>query len=798
MANPHSFIIRSLASLMGLSTLLAAVSVHAQVVINEVLGSTAGSDNEFIELFNSGPDPVDIGGWTVELWDSDAGGQFGTPDGVSPYVVPSGAVIDAGGFFLFANGLAQAAFGVTADVTLPSNAIENSSYTIVLTDELGSPVSTAFVTDGGSGDAANIAGTLITPDVSIGPDGPFLPAGFTRVPDGGGTLALLEFFPQPSESATPTASGNTPPGGGVAATIMKIQGAGHTSPLVGETVRTGGVVTAVDSIGYYVQDPAGDDDIATSDALFVFTFGEKPAVGDLITVTGRVSEFTPGGTATRNLSTTQLSRADFSVLGSQPLPAPVVLGIAGRVPPAENIDDDAFTAFEPETDGIDFFESLESMLVSVSGAVAVSPTNRFNEIFTVGDNAATASGISERGTLNISPDDFNPEKIQIDEDSGILPGFSFPDVAVGANLGEVVGVISYDFGNFQINPTAAFAATPSPLVSERTTLRGKEETITIATYNVLNLDVNPFDGDDDIGNGRFDAIANQIVYALREPDIVALQEIQDNDGRVDSTETSADVTLQTLVDAIIASGGPRYRFIDSEGLVPNSVGGQPGGNIRVAFLYNPRRVELDGKPRLLTDPIDQATNPNNPFFDSRIPLVATFEADDGEVTVINNHFSSKGGSAPIFGVEQPFDARQEDPSVNGSLDERQRQAEAVSAFVASLLRDDDDDSDSDSDEDEGTAVIVLGDLNEFEFVSPVKDILGRELVNLTELLPENERYSFLFQGNSQALDHVLVSPSLTRGARIDAVHVNTEFAETPSRASDHDPVVVRIRLDDDD
>ena len=167
-----------------------------------------------------------------------------------------------------------------------------------------------------------------------------------------------------------------------------------------------------------------------------------------------------------------------------------------------------------------------------------------------------------------------------------------------------------------------------------------------------------------------------------------------------------------------------------------------------------------------------------------MPLVATFNFNGQDVTVVNNHFSSKGGSSPILGVEQPFEARQEDPSVNGSLDERQAQAQAVKNYVDDILANYPD-----------ANIVTLGDLNEFEFVSPVEDILGSSLNNLVETLPEDERYSFIFQGNSQTLDHILVSDSLQDGADFDIVHVNSEFAETPSRASDHDPILAQFTLD---
>ena len=188
---------------IAIALIAAAGSIaSADVVINEVLGSTSGADNEFIELYNTGGSAVSLAGWTIELWDSDAGSQFGGADGGTPYAL--GGSIAAGGHWTIANAGAQALYGFTADIN-QEIAIENSSYTMVLRDDLANIINTIFVTDGGAGDAANIAGTLITPDLTFGPDGSFLPAGFYRVGDGSDTLGLLEFG-QPSASATPGAA----------------------------------------------------------------------------------------------------------------------------------------------------------------------------------------------------------------------------------------------------------------------------------------------------------------------------------------------------------------------------------------------------------------------------------------------------------------------------------------------------------------------------------------------------------------------------------------------------------------
>lgn len=583
--------------------------------------------------------------------------------------------------------------------------------------------------------------------------------------------------------------------------IYAIQGEGHASPLVGESVATSGIVTAVDTNGFYLQDPAGDGNDATSDGIFVFT-GSAPgvAVGDEVEVSGTVSEFTPGGAATRNLSTTQISgEVDVEVVSSgNQLPAAVILGANGRTPPTQLISDDQFTnaagsPFEPETEGLDFYESLEGMRVTVEDAIAVSPTNRFGEIVTLANRGENATGLSDRGTINISPDDFNPERIQIQYDRGILPDFDLPQVDVGAQLGDVTGVVGYSFGNFEVNFTAAFVPTASTLEPEISELSGTDDQLTIATYNVLNLDPNvedvalvddndPGEIDDDLGDGRFDAIAAHIATNLNTPDILALQEVQDNNGAEITDVIAADETLQLLIDKIAELSGIDYAFIDNPFIGNETSGGQPGGNIRNAFLYNPERVSLvEGSVSTLIDPTDQQTNPDNPFYETRPPLVATFEFEGEAITLVNNHFSSKGGSAPLFGQVQPSVDLQNDPTVNGGVDQRLAQAQVVKAFVDDRLAD-----------DRNAKVVVLGDLNEFEFISPL-ETLEQSLVNLTETLPANERYSFIFEGNSQSLDHILVSGALAANAELDAVRVNTEFAD---QASDHDPLLVSLSLDD--
>ncbi len=424
--------------------------------------------------------------------------------------------------------------------------------------------------------------------------------------------------------------------------IPTIQGAGHSSTFVGQAVRTNGIVTAVDSNGYYLQDAVGDGDVATSDAIFVFT-STRPAVavGDAVTVSGTVNEFFPGGVATGNLSTTQITATNATntlvTSSGNALPDAVVLGAGGRTPPTEIIDDDAFASFDPATDGIDFYESLEGMRVTVPEAKVVAPTNGFGELWVVADNGAGATSLSSRSTLNIEGGvpgsgtnntiggDFNPERIQIDDDTGILAGFNTPDADVGDTIAAVTGVVSYNFGNFEILPTATYTVQDGGLARETTSLAATGGNLLVATYNVLNLDPNDADGDADVANGQFARIATDIVANLGTPDIIALQEVQDSDGSANTTVTDASATLQVLADAIVAAGGPRYSVIDNPFIGDDTNGGQPGANIRTAYLYNEARVDLvAGSLRTITDPTAQQSDPTSAFFASRLPLVADF------------------------------------------------------------------------------------------------------------------------------------------------------------------------------
>ena len=199
---------------------------------------------------------------------------------------------------------------------------------------------------------------------------------------------------------------------GTQARIHDIQGRAHVSPMKGQTVtNVPGIVTSVRSNGFTMQDPNPDSDPATSEAILVFGASAAAQVhlGDSVQVQGIVAEFRPGNDAT-NLSSTEIDSPVVTVFSSgNPLPPPVILGTAGRAIPSG-----AFTTtpgdlessnhtFDPVSNALDFFESLEDMRVQFSDAVAVGPTNSFGETPLMADSASGAALRSVRGGVMGEP-----------------------------------------------------------------------------------------------------------------------------------------------------------------------------------------------------------------------------------------------------------------------------------------------------------------------------------------------------------------------------------------------------------
>ncbi|WP_409299401.1 endonuclease [Peribacillus sp. SCS-26] len=556
--------------------------------------------------------------------------------------------------------------------------------------------------------------------------------------------------------------------------IHDIQGAGHYSLYDFFNVpNVAGIVTKiVDANNFYMQDPKPDADDKTSEGILVYKKAHGLQTGDAVSVSGVVKEFVLEGYAEKqqtDLPVTEINASVITKTGSgQALPKAVKLGV-DRTLPTEVIDNDGLKEFDPVEDGIDFYESLEGMLVEVDDAKIVAP-QRYGELVVIPGNMETnTSG----GGLRITEMDYNPERITID-----INDEKFVAKMGDRFKGSIGGVVSYGFSAYKVLSDKAELPQFVEGGNERetTSISADNKKLTVASYNVENFSAQDADA-------KVTKLAQAIVSNLNQPDIIGLTEMQDNDGETNSGNTDAGESFATLINKIKELGGAAYSYTD---IAPenNKDGGAPGGNIRVGFLYKADRVTLaPGTKGTATEAVGFENHkltlnpgridPTNPAFQSsRKPLAAQFSFKGRSVIVVANHFNSKGGDTPLFGKVQP--------PVLGSEVQRMKIAGIVNGFVKDVKSKDPD-----------ANLILLGDFNDFEFSNPLKTLKGNELTNMIEKVPAEDRYSYSYQGNAQVLDHILVSNNIAPATKVDIVHINSGFMEEHGRASDHDPVIIQ-------
>jgi predicted extracellular nuclease len=770
----------------------AFAAPSATAVIAEVYGGGGNSGatlvRDFIELGNAGSGAYDLSGLSVQY-------LSGSPSASSQWqVTPLSGSIAPGKRYLVAEA---AGSGGTAALPTPdatgSIAMSASSGTVALvsgTTALTCKTAADCAAEGrivdlvgygsavvreGSGPAAGASNTASVARA----------ASLADTDDNAADLAAGGPSPVNSAGQTPDSGDGGGDGGGStepgAVRVRDIQGTTRLSPLNGQTVtRVPGVVTGVrtsGSKGYWIQDPQADADPRTSEAVFVHTGSADPAVavGDSVLVSGKVTEYYPSSTSQ---SVTEITGPTQTVLSSgNALPGTAVLNAAtvpdAYVPTAGGGSIDALP-LEPATYALDFYESLEGMRVEVSDARVVGATTQYDELWVTvkPDENPSARG----GTRYSSYDQPGTGRMKV---MSLDTAAAFPVANVGDELtGTTSGPLDYStYGGYNLQATRLGTLADGGLEPEVTRAQKNKE-LSVATYNVENLDA--LDDQE-----KFDRLAEGVAVSLGSPDIVALEEIQDDNGAVNDGTVTAEQTLTRFTDAIVAAGGPRYswRYVAPEN---NQDGGEPGGNIRLAFLFDPERVDFADRPggdattatsvvktkkgaRLSHSP--GRINPASAAWeDSRKPLVGEFVFRGERVFVIANHFGSKGGDQPLHG-------RYQEPN-RSSETKRHAQAAEVNTFVKSLLAADRD-----------AKAVVLGDLNDFEFSKTLTTLTDGDVLNpLVNTLPAAERYTYVFDGNSQTLDHILTSPAITH-FDYDIVHINAEFAD---QASDHDPQIVRI------
>lgn len=561
--------------------------------------------------------------------------------------------------------------------------------------------------------------------------------------------------------------------------IGQIQGTSHQSPYDKKNVTVEQVVVTYidDSTHFYVQDIQGDANIATSDGIRIFTQNLKPQVkvGDVLTISGLVEEYFGRGyqdLKKTDLTMTQIKAKSILKTGETSVPAPLVLG-KDRKAPVDIIDNDGLKQFDPQEDAIDYWESMEGMLVAVDNAKIVGPSKN-SEIYVLpGDTTRT---LNNSGGVSLRPTAYNTDLIPILFKKGkqIIKAGDF-------YTGRLTGPVSYSYGNYKV-VVDGIKGMPTlndgQLKPEKTHLPKDPSKLSIASYNIENFSANP----KSTKNEKVNRIAESFINDLNSPDIIGLIEVQDNNGPTNDGTTDASQSAQRLIDAIKALGGPIYRYVD---IAPenNADGGEPGGNIRTGFLYQPDRVSLSEKAKGgandavswenggLNFSVGRIDPTNAIWKDVRKSLAAEFIFQGNKVVVVANHLNSKRGDNALYGRIQPVTFKSEE--------RRHELAKVLAQFAKEGSR-------------QQANIVMLGDYNDFEFTKTIQLIEEGEMANLVSRHDWSDRYSYFYQGNNQSLDNMLVSTNLLGRYAFDMVHVNSPFMEAHGRASDHDPLLLQL------
>ena len=606
------------------------------------------------------------------------------------------------------------------------------------------------------------------------------------------------------------------------AAIHTIQGNGGTSPLVGTQVKTTGIVTGIRATsssgnGFFLQEPDAsvDADPNTSEAISVFSGSTVPtvAIGDMVQVTGIVQEFVPSADSLQPPLTELGSPTVVQMSTGNPLPAPIPLT----------------TSFPGPAGAFDQLEQLECMRVSVASLTVTGPTlGSVNEPNAVAVSQGAFYGVvtgvprpirepgiqapdpAPSGTIPPIPRfDSNPERIRVDTDAlatGVALNVKSGDLVTG-----LVGPLDYTFRTYAIlaDPSAPPVVVDGGRVPLAVTAAGGDE-VTIASFNLERF----FDDVDDPNNANdpvltSTAFANRLNKAslairneLLTPDIVGIEEAE-------NLSTLQRLATKISTDAVAATQpDPQYVAYLTEG---NDIGG-----IDVGFLVK-TAIVTGATPRVTVNAVVQElsgtlfTNPDNSteLLNDRPPLrlMAVVNFADGRafpVTVIVNHLRSLSAVSSA------------DPGSNGwptagarVRAKRQQQAEDLANLVQAR-----------QDADANEKIVLLGDFNAFEFNDglgdsmdvirgvPVPDdetavpgdgvdLVNPDFVNLHDTPADpNERYSYVFDGNTQSLDHILVNAPLVAGTlaqRIEHPRIDADFPET-ARNDPNTPVRISITI----
>jgi predicted extracellular nuclease len=566
--------------------------------------------------------------------------------------------------------------------------------------------------------------------------------------------------------------------------IHDIQGSGTTTPFAGQTVTTSGIVTLLKTgsntggaaNGFFLQAPdaSADADPNTSEGIFVFTSAVPAvAVGDAVTVTGTAVEFN----GLTELS--PVSNVSVSSTGNA-LPTPVTL--------TTTILDPTALPTQPQ------LEKYEGMRLAASSLTTVTPNDNFFDVYTV--ITGVPRPLREPGieiSSPVPPDpttgmpdcciprwDENPERLLVDTNG--RAGATTNPYTANVVFTNVSGPLDFAFAQYRLvtdstpNASANMSAVPVPVPTA--------DEFTVGHFNVENFNNNAT---------QRQKAALAIRDVMRLPDII---------GMIEIFELSGLQALAAQVNAI--SPGVTY-----QAYLVEADGASGDADQDVGYLVNTTRVQVNSVTQ--RNATETYTNPNNgqqEILNDRPPLV------------LSANVQPSGANVPVFVVVNHLRSFIDiDNAVEGTRvrAKRKAQAESLAALLQELQTN-----------NPATSVISVGDYNAYQFsdgytdpIATIKgnptpdeqivvdqspDLVNPDLFNLVDELPAAERYSFIFEGTPQALDHIIVNNvAHSRNTRFAIARNNADFPEVPpaayasnaarpERNSDHDMPVAFFAL----
>ena len=592
--------------------------------------------------------------------------------------------------------------------------------------------------------------------------------------------------------------------------VYQIQGSGSATPIPG-TVTTQGVVVGdyelpggTDQIrGFYLQDPTGDGNPATSDGIFVYNGGvDTVSVGQVVRVAGTAAEFA---------GQTQISGPTITQCGTTGSVTPVDITL-----PFLSADDperfEGMLVRFPQT----LYATEHFQLGRFGQIVMTASSDRLRQPTNVVAPGAAALALQAANNLNriIVDDEINnqnPDPIRFGRGGNPLSAAN--TLRGGDSVTGLVGVLAYDWaGNaaspsaYRLRPVAALGGTvpnfqaANPRPAAPSAVGGR---LRVASANLLNY-FNTF-GSGACTNGaggvatdcrgaetsaEFDrqwpkSVANLVGTGA---DVIGIMEME-NDGY------GAASAIQDLVTKLNNATAPStYAFIDADARIvqTNALGTDA---IKVGLIYKPAKVAPVGTTAALNS-VD-FVNGGDGAPRSRPALAQTFEeATTGEkFTVIVNHLKSKGSAcdAPDAGDGQ------------GNCNAvRVKAAQELTAWLAT-----DPTGVVDSD------YLIIGDLNSYAKEDPITVIKNAEYTDLIESKLGATAYSYAFDGQWGYLDHALASKTLTpQVTGVVEWHINADepsvldyntnfksagqitslYANDQYRSTDHDPTIIGLDL----